>query len=265
MMVTGTPGCPVGCAPGMLLIGVGGGMLFMPLILTATASVAPKDAGVTSGVISTSQQLGGALGLAILAILATSQTHHLQASRAPLDALNSGFHLAFLIGGPGERRCAGPRSARTIPGVGSVVLSSAACWRCCWSTRDKSCPLSVCSTSCGAKRRPRRRETSRQRLVSRMRHALDVAGAVRRGWFPALPDTCSGSPPASLICTSSSGWSRREARPTMLGIWRERLRGQQMLALHRSGRQAPTSDERARSERVTRAWRRRRRRACGRQ
>ncbi len=82
----------------MLLIGVGGGMLFMPLILTATASVAPKDAGVTSGVISTSQQLGGALGLAILAILATSQTHHLQASRAPLDALNSGFHLAFLIG-----------------------------------------------------------------------------------------------------------------------------------------------------------------------
>ncbi len=180
MMVTGTPGwmrARHGCAPGMLLIGVGGGMLFMPLVLTATASVAPKDAGVTSGVISTSQQLGGALGLAILAILATSQTHHLQASRAPLDALNSGFHLAFLIGGPGERRCAGPRSARTIPGVGSVVLSSAACWRCCWSTGDKSCPLSVCSTSCGAKRRPRRRETSRQRLVSRMRHArVEPAG-----------------------------------------------------------------------------------------
>lgn len=84
--------------PGMLLIGVGGGMLFMPLILTATASVGREDAGIASGLVTTSQQLGGALGLAVLVALAAARAHHLGATRSALNAPDGGFHAAFLVG-----------------------------------------------------------------------------------------------------------------------------------------------------------------------
>jgi hypothetical protein len=83
--------------PGMLLIGIGGGLLFMPLILTATGSAGAQDAGIASGLVSTSQQLGGALGLAVLASVAAARTRQLSASKPPLEALTGGFHLAFLV------------------------------------------------------------------------------------------------------------------------------------------------------------------------
>ena len=82
----------------MVSVGVGGGLLFMPLILTATTSANPQDAGVASGLVSTSQQLGGALGLAVVATVAASRTRHLAAGRSALEALTGGFHVAFLVG-----------------------------------------------------------------------------------------------------------------------------------------------------------------------
>ena len=72
--------------PGMLLIGVGGGLLFMPLILTATSSVHADHAGIASGLVSTSQQLGGALGLAIIGSLAASRTGLLRRDHSYLSA-----------------------------------------------------------------------------------------------------------------------------------------------------------------------------------
>jgi MFS family permease len=83
--------------PGMLLLGTGGGLLFMPLILAATTSAAPRDAGSASGLVSTSQQLGGAVGLAVLAALAASRARHLRAGHSQIAAVTGGFHLAFAL------------------------------------------------------------------------------------------------------------------------------------------------------------------------
>ena len=59
----------------------------------------PSDAGLASGLVNTTVQVGGALGLAVLATLATTRTEALRAAGDPaLAALNGGFHLAYLIG-----------------------------------------------------------------------------------------------------------------------------------------------------------------------
>jgi EmrB/QacA subfamily drug resistance transporter len=85
--------------PGMLLLGIGGGITFNPILLAAMSSVKPTDAGLASGVVNTSFMMGGALGLAILASAAASRTDTLTASGdGPLVALNGGYHLAFMIG-----------------------------------------------------------------------------------------------------------------------------------------------------------------------
>jgi EmrB/QacA subfamily drug resistance transporter len=83
--------------PTLLLLPMGMGMIFMPLMAAATSGVPANEAGLASGLINTSQQMGGALGLAILSGIAASTT--LAATNtAPLVALVHGFNIAFLVG-----------------------------------------------------------------------------------------------------------------------------------------------------------------------
>jgi EmrB/QacA subfamily drug resistance transporter len=85
--------------PGMLVIGIGGGITFNPILLAAMSGVQPSEAGLASGVVNTSFMFGGALGLAVLASAAASRTDSLTSSGdGPLVALNGGYHLAFMIG-----------------------------------------------------------------------------------------------------------------------------------------------------------------------
>jgi EmrB/QacA subfamily drug resistance transporter len=83
--------------PGMLLLGVGAAFGFMAVVLASTAGVPEHEAGLASGLVNTSQQMGGALGLAALAATAALATG-LAGSRADAAALNSGYHAAFLAG-----------------------------------------------------------------------------------------------------------------------------------------------------------------------
>jgi EmrB/QacA subfamily drug resistance transporter len=86
--------------PASLLIGLGAGVAFNPLLLAAMSGVGPSEAGLASGIVNTSFMMGGALGLAVLASIATARTDSLSgAGEATLDALLSGYHAAFLVGG----------------------------------------------------------------------------------------------------------------------------------------------------------------------
>ncbi len=85
--------------PGMILLGVGAGIAFNPVLLAAMSDVEPAEAGLASGVVNTSFMMGGALGLAVLASLAASRTATLSASgESAVEALNGGYQLAFLAG-----------------------------------------------------------------------------------------------------------------------------------------------------------------------
>jgi MFS family permease len=85
--------------PGMLLLGLGAGMAFNPVLLAAMSDVDQSESGLASGVVNTSFMMGGALGLAVLASLAAARTDALSAAgeAAPV-ALNGGYHAAFGIG-----------------------------------------------------------------------------------------------------------------------------------------------------------------------
>jgi EmrB/QacA subfamily drug resistance transporter len=85
--------------PSMILLGLGAGMAFNPVLLAAMGDVDPAEAGLASGVVNTSFMMGGAVGLAVLASVAASRTHTLSlAGRSEAAALTGGYHLAFLIG-----------------------------------------------------------------------------------------------------------------------------------------------------------------------
>jgi EmrB/QacA subfamily drug resistance transporter len=85
--------------PSMILLGVGAGMAFNPVLLAAMSDVDPRESGLASGVVNTAFMMGGALGLAVLVSLAASRTDSLSASgHSPLAALNGGYHIAFLVG-----------------------------------------------------------------------------------------------------------------------------------------------------------------------
>jgi EmrB/QacA subfamily drug resistance transporter len=85
--------------PSMILLGIGAGIAFNPVLLAAMSDVEPSDAGLASGIVNTSFMMGGALGLAVLASLAASRTETLRASGDdPLVALTGGYHAAFLLG-----------------------------------------------------------------------------------------------------------------------------------------------------------------------
>jgi EmrB/QacA subfamily drug resistance transporter len=85
--------------PGFLLISVGLGFSFVPISIAALAGVQPAEAGLASGLINTSQQIGGALGVAILSTVATTTTDDaVTAGDAVPVALTDGFQSAFLVG-----------------------------------------------------------------------------------------------------------------------------------------------------------------------
>jgi MFS family permease len=85
--------------PGMILLGVGAGIAFNPVLLAAMGDVAPSEAGLASGVVNTSFMMGGALGLAVLASVAASRTDTLLSSgEEAVAALNGGYRVAFLVG-----------------------------------------------------------------------------------------------------------------------------------------------------------------------
>ena len=86
--------------PGFLLISAGLGFSFVPISIAALAGVQPAEAGLASGLFNTSQQVGGALGIAALSAIATSTTNDAVASGTALpNALTDGFEAAFIWGG----------------------------------------------------------------------------------------------------------------------------------------------------------------------
>jgi MFS family permease len=85
--------------PGFLLIGIGIGFSFVPISIAALAGVHDSEAGLASGLINTSQQIGGALGIAALSTIATSQTSDALTAGTELPlALVDGFTAAFIAG-----------------------------------------------------------------------------------------------------------------------------------------------------------------------
>jgi EmrB/QacA subfamily drug resistance transporter len=83
----------------MALLGLGAGLAFPSLMTLAMSGATPSDSGLASGLVNTSVQVGGAIGLAVLATLATERTDGLLADgESAASALNSGYHLAYLIG-----------------------------------------------------------------------------------------------------------------------------------------------------------------------
>jgi EmrB/QacA subfamily drug resistance transporter len=85
--------------PGFLLVAVGLGFSFVPISIAALAGVQPAEAGLASGLLNTSQQIGGALGIAALSAIATSTTESdLSTGSAQAIALTNGFQDAFIAG-----------------------------------------------------------------------------------------------------------------------------------------------------------------------
>ncbi len=104
--------------PGLMVMSLGMGLTFVPITLIATTNVAPDDAGLASGLLNTAQQVGGALGLAVLATLSADRSSGLLSSlgHAPtpgdrVSALVSGFRLAFFV-------------AACLLAAGSVVVAA---------------------------------------------------------------------------------------------------------------------------------------------
>ena len=85
--------------PVMVLLGIGAGLCFPALMTLAMSGASPDDAGLASGLINTTAQVGGALGLAVLATLSATRSSVLIGAGEPTAAaLTSGYHLAFGIG-----------------------------------------------------------------------------------------------------------------------------------------------------------------------
>lgn len=85
--------------PVMVLLGLGAGLAFPALMNLAMSGATASDAGLASGLVNTTAQVGGAIGLAVLATLAATRTETLEGGgKTAAAALTGGFHLAFLIG-----------------------------------------------------------------------------------------------------------------------------------------------------------------------
>src|SRR5918997_667448 len=85
--------------PSMILLGVGAGIAFNPVLLAAMGDVEPHESGLASGVVNTSFMMGGALGLAVLVAVSESRTSALTAAGTdPVVALNGGLQVGFAVG-----------------------------------------------------------------------------------------------------------------------------------------------------------------------
>jgi len=85
--------------PAMVVQGIGAGVAFNPLLLAAMGDVQPHESGLASGVVNTAFMMGGALGLAVLASIAAARTESVRDGAVATAAdLNSGYHVAFLVG-----------------------------------------------------------------------------------------------------------------------------------------------------------------------
>jgi len=83
----------------LLILGLGAGTAFIPLLAVAMAQVPPADAGLASGIVNVSMQMSGAIGLAVLGTISTDHAQSLLADGHALpDALTGGYQLAFLVG-----------------------------------------------------------------------------------------------------------------------------------------------------------------------
>jgi MFS family permease len=84
--------------PAMLLVGLGAGLAFPAIMTLGMSDTTPEDSGLASGLVNTTQQIGGALGLAILAATATAHTGALMAAgQPPASAQTDGYRLAFTL------------------------------------------------------------------------------------------------------------------------------------------------------------------------
>ena len=105
--------------PAMILLGVGAGLFFPALMTIAMSSATPSDAGLASGLVNTTAQVGGALGLAVLATLSTSRSDALlERGESAASALTGGYHLAFWIAAGLVGRRARDRADRPAPAGG---------------------------------------------------------------------------------------------------------------------------------------------------
>ncbi|MHB8531963.1 MAG: DHA2 family efflux MFS transporter permease subunit [Solirubrobacteraceae bacterium] len=110
--------------PSMTLLGLGAGLAFPSLMSVAMSGSTPQDAGLASGLVNTTAQVGGALGLAVLATLSASRTHALaRAGDSTATALTGGYHLAFWIAAA-LVLCALGVAAAALPGRGTALAGA---------------------------------------------------------------------------------------------------------------------------------------------
>jgi EmrB/QacA subfamily drug resistance transporter len=105
-----------------VLVTLGLGLSFTPLAYAATAGVPRTEAGLASGLVNTSRQIGGAVGLAALATIATTKTHDVARAANQLVALTDGYTLAFRIGS--VIALAAAAGALLVPAKGSTKAST---------------------------------------------------------------------------------------------------------------------------------------------
>jgi EmrB/QacA subfamily drug resistance transporter len=110
----------------LILFGIGVGLSFVPMTLAATHGVPPHQAGLASALINTTRQMGGAVGLAVMATAASNLTmnHHAHGAAATASALSAGYDRAFLIGG--LVLAAGTLLALALPSEGKTLKGNPA-------------------------------------------------------------------------------------------------------------------------------------------
>ena len=181
--------------PGFLIVAAALGLAFVGDLVASVTGVRPADAGLASGLINTSQQIGGAVGLAVTTTIATARTASLLHSGHPAAAaLTGGFHEAFVVTGAlalaatlvaigfVRRAPAAEPLASTPPGEAArapgqvIVMTASQHTASCWSPRSSRWrrawypwPLSAARTSCAP--RPAARKVPGNEATRTGRHA----------------------------------------------------------------------------------------------